>query len=49
MHTKQENPAAAKEVLKFFEWSFKNGDQMAAQLDYVAMPPQVVKLIESKS
>ncbi len=48
MHTKQENPAAAKEVLKFFEWSFKNGDQMAAQLDYVAMPPQVVKLIESK-
>ncbi len=48
MHLKQDNPAAAKEVLKFFEWSFKNGDQMAAALDYVAMPPTVVKLIEGK-
>ena len=48
MHTKQDNPAAAKEVLKFFAWSFENGDQMAAALDYVAMPPPVVKLIEGK-
>ena len=48
MHTKQDKPAAAKEVLKFFEWAFKNGDQMAAELDYVAMPPTVVKLIEGK-
>jgi len=48
MHTKQDKPAAAKEVLKFFEWAFKNGDQMAAELDYVAMPPAVVKLIEGK-
>ena len=36
MHTKQDKPEAAKEVLKFFEWAFKNGDQMAAELDYVA-------------
>jgi len=48
MHTKQDKPAAAREVLKFFEWSFKNGDQMAAELDYVAMPPPVVKLIAGK-
>jgi phosphate transport system substrate-binding protein len=48
MHVKQDNPATAKEVLKFFEWSFKNGDQMAAELDYVAMPPPVVKLIEGQ-
>jgi len=48
MHTKQDKPAAAKEVLKFFERAFKNGDQMAAELDYVAMPPAVVKLIEGK-
>ena len=46
MHRKQDNPAVAKEVLKFFDWSFKNGDEMAAALDYVAMPPPVVKLIE---
>jgi phosphate transport system substrate-binding protein len=48
MHVKQDNPATAKEVLKFFEWSFKNGDQMAAELGYVAMPPPVVKLIEGQ-
>ncbi len=48
VHLKQDNPAAAKEVLKFFAWSFKNGDQMAAALDYVAMPPTVVQLIEGK-
>jgi len=48
MHVKQDNAAAAKEVLKFFEWSFKNGDPMAAALDYVAMPAPVVKLIAGK-
>ncbi len=48
MHTKQDNPAVAKEVLKFFDWSFKNGDQMAVALDYVAMPAPVVKLIEGQ-
>ena len=29
MHKVQEKPANAKEVLKFFDWSFQNGDQMA--------------------
>ncbi len=48
MHVKQDNPAGAKEVLKFFAWAFKNGGQMAAALDYVAMPAPVVKLIETK-
>jgi phosphate transport system substrate-binding protein len=48
MHVRQDNAAAAKEVLKFFAWSFKNGEQMATALDYVAMPAPVVKLIEEK-
>ena len=47
MHTVQAKPENAKEVLKFFEWSFKNGDQMAAELDYVPMPDAVVGLIQS--
>jgi len=47
MHTTQAKPENAKEVLKFFEWSFKNGGQMAAELDYVPMPDPVVKLIQS--
>ena len=46
MHKKQADAAKAKEVLKFFEWAFKKGDKMAAELDYVAMPAPVVKLVE---
>jgi len=47
MHTVQAKSENAKEVLKFFEWSFKNGDKMAAELDYVPMPDAVVSLIQS--
>ena len=46
MHKSQDKPANAKAVLDFFAWSFKNGAQMAAALDYVAFPPAVVSLIE---
>jgi phosphate transport system substrate-binding protein len=47
VHAKQEKPASAKEVLKFFEWSFKNGQRMAGDLDYVPMPETVVKQIQA--
>jgi len=47
MHAKQDNPENAREVLRFFEWSFKNGGKMADELDYVPMPDAVVKLIQS--
>jgi len=47
MHTRQEKPENAAQVLKFFEWSFKNGGQMADELDYVPMPDTVVKMIRS--
>ena len=36
----------AKEVLKFFDWAYHNGQAMAQQLDYVPMPANVVKLVE---
>jgi phosphate transport system substrate-binding protein len=48
IHRVQGKPENAKEVLKFFEWAFKNGDQMAAELDYVPMPDNVVKLIQAE-
>lgn len=48
MHTVQDKPANAKEVLKFFKWAFKNGNGMASELDYVSMPDSVVSLIESQ-
>jgi phosphate transport system substrate-binding protein len=46
MHKSQADAAKGKEVLKFFDWSFKNGDAAAAELDYVPMPESVVKLVQ---
>jgi phosphate transport system substrate-binding protein len=45
MHKKQDKPEKAKEVLKFFDWAYANGDEMAESLDYIPMPDAVVKLI----
>ena len=47
LHAKQEKPEAGREVLKFFNWAYKNGSKMAQELDYVPMPDPVVKQIES--
>jgi phosphate transport system substrate-binding protein len=46
MHKVQVDAAKGKEVLKFFDWAYKNGGNMAAELEYVAMPPAVVKLVQ---
>jgi phosphate transport system substrate-binding protein len=46
MHTKQDKPANATEVLKFFSWAYVNGDKTAADLDYVPMPKPVIGAIE---
>jgi phosphate transport system substrate-binding protein len=37
---------AAAEALKFFDWAYKNGGQMAEALDYVPMPQNVMQLVE---
>ena len=47
MHKKQTNATIAKEVLKFFDWAYANGDKMALDLDYIPMPDSVVKLVEN--
>lgn len=47
MHKTQDKPDSAKEVLKFFDWAYENGDKLAADLDYVPMPDSVVKLIHA--
>jgi phosphate transport system substrate-binding protein len=41
----QDKPATGAEVLKFFDWALKNGQQMAMELDYVPLPDAVVKQI----
>ena len=46
MHKVQEKPAQATASLKFFEWSYKNGDKTADDLDYSPMPATVKVAIE---
>jgi phosphate transport system substrate-binding protein len=38
--------AKGKEVLKFFDYAFKNGDAAATELDYVPLPDSVTKLVQ---
>ncbi len=45
MYTKQDKPQNAAEVMKFFDWSFKNGQKMASELDYVPLPEPLVRQI----
>ena len=45
MPAKSDKPASTAEVLKFFDWALKNGQKMAAELDYVPLPDNVVKMI----
>jgi phosphate transport system substrate-binding protein len=46
MYATPQDPTASAEALKFFAWGYKNGKQMAADLDYVPLPDKVVSLIE---
>ena len=46
MHKQQAKPETAREVLNFFDWAYKNGGQLAEQLDYVPMPPAVITAVE---
>jgi phosphate transport system substrate-binding protein len=45
MHKSQADALTGRAVLKFFDWAYKNGGQMATELDYVPMPAPVVKQI----
>ncbi len=41
-----QDAAATAEALKFFDWAYHNGGQMAESLDYVPMPKNVVEQVE---
>ena len=47
MQKSQADGAKGKEVLSFFDWAFKTGGAMASELDYVALPPAVTKLVDA--
>jgi phosphate transport system substrate-binding protein len=46
IYKQQAKPETAAEVLKFFNWAYHNGQQMAEHLDYVPMPAKVIDLVE---
>ena len=48
MHKNQANADKAKEVLKFFDWAYQNGDKLALGMDYIPMPDAVVKLVQTE-
>ncbi len=48
MHKSPKNADKAKEVLKFFDWAYREGDKLALALDYIPMPDAVVKLVQAE-
>ncbi len=48
MYKDPADKAQSAEVLKFFDWAFKNGKAAAIDLDYVPMPDAVTEQIRSK-
>ena len=48
MHKQPTDKAQSAEVLKFFDWAFKNGKPLAAELDYVALPDSLTNEIRTK-
>ncbi|MBI3069550.1 MAG: phosphate ABC transporter substrate-binding protein PstS [Betaproteobacteria bacterium] len=48
MYKVQADPERARAILQFFDWAYREGDQMALSLDYIPMPDSVVKLIHDE-
>jgi phosphate transport system substrate-binding protein len=48
VYEKGANAAKQKGVVDFFTWALNNGQQMAADLGFVALPPNVVKMVEAE-
>jgi len=41
------DPAATSTALKFFDWAYKNGGKMAAELDYVPLPDSLIQQVRA--
>jgi phosphate transport system substrate-binding protein len=48
MYRNPNDKAASAEALKFFDWAFKNGKQMALDLDYVPLPDSLTRQIRER-
>ena len=48
MYKNPDNKEQSQEVLKFFDWAFKNGRKMSEDLDYVHLPDSLTKQIRER-
>jgi len=48
MYKQPVDKAASADAIKFFDWAFKNGKGMAAELDYVPLPDALTAQIRDK-
>ena len=48
MYKNPDDKKASQDVLKFFDWAFKNGKKAAEELDYVALPDSLTKQIRDR-
>lgn len=47
MYKNPKVPARSEAALKFFDWAMTNGDKQAADLNYVALPSNLITLIQA--
>jgi phosphate transport system substrate-binding protein len=48
MHRQQADALTGRAILKFFDWSFKNGAKMSEELEYVHLPASLIKQINEQ-
>lgn len=48
MYKDPKDKEQSAEVLKFFDWAFKNGKELALELDYVPLPDSLTKSIRER-
>ena len=48
MQRVQDKPAQGAAALKFFDWSYANGDKAASDIDYIVLPESVKALIRKE-
>jgi phosphate transport system substrate-binding protein len=46
IYKQQGDAAKAKAMLKFFDWCYRNGQELAASLDYIPIPEKVYSTVE---
>ena len=48
MYKEPQDKRASQEAVKFFDWAFKNGSKLSAELDYVHLPEKLQQDIRQK-